>query len=80
MGFYLYHNKKSFDLEIGKIKDGYMDCYIREDEIVEYNDVYMISDDRKMLREKAIQIKEEWISELNTKLEYLSTMKVKNKY
>ena len=50
------------------------------DEVTVYNDCYFICNDRKKLREKANEIKNEWITELEDELEKANNMKIKNKY
>lgn len=71
----LYHNENIFALEIKPFKEG------EEFEGIEnYNDCYYLSCDRKLLREKAISIKEKWITRQEEELEKLKAVKIKNKY
>lgn len=71
----LYHNEKTFSLEIKPFKEG------EEFEgIKNYNDCYYLSCDRKLLREEATIIKEKWITKREEELEKLKNIKIKNKY
>lgn len=71
----LYHNEKSFILEIKPFGEGESFEGIKI-----YNNFYYISCDRKLLREEAKIVKEKWISKREEELEKLKNIKVINKY
>lgn len=71
----LYHNEKFFHLEIKPFKQGEL-----FDGIKKHNEFYYLSCERKLLREKAQEIKTSWISKREIELEKLKTIKIKNRY
>ena len=76
----LYHSRREKKLEIkpSKNKPFKDDCAI--DEVVEYNDYFYLCSDRKLLKKKAEEIKNEWIAEAEKELEQLKEIKIKSKY
>lgn len=72
----LKFNKKNHILEIGPWKYP-CDC---TDEVKQFNDSYFLCTDRKKLREKANELRAEWIKEAKENLEKFEALKVTNKY
>lgn len=78
--FCLYHSKLYKTIEIAPIKkDSFMLSKVT-DEVTPYNDYYFICNNRKLLKEKAIEIKNNWIEETEKELNALKEIKIKNKY
>lgn len=71
----LYHNKKSRILEVKK------PCVAMQnntfpDDIAYYNDNYYLCKNRKPLVEKAKEIKQSWIDEVEAELEKIKAIKI----
>lgn len=71
----LYHNEKTFTLEIKPFKTGE-----KVDGIKYHNENFYISSDRKLLREQAQLIKSKWIEKRKNELKQLESIKIKNRY
>lgn len=71
----LYYNEAKFELVISPWREGKS-----FDGVKQWNDCIYISCERKLLREKAREIKDKWISKREKELEVLNNVKIKNKY
>lgn len=81
MGYRLVHDKKNYELVIQPIKnDSYLESYIKPGEVVYYNQNIYVSDERKLLKTLAQELKRTWILELQEQLQKLDEMVIKNKY
>ena len=81
--YQLYHDKEKGDLRVSPIQRVFDNTYIDkaltdkpQDYIYCYNDCYFFSLSRKDLVQKAREIKEEWIKELEVKLEMYKNIKI----
>jgi len=76
----LYFNKREKRIEISPVKNTELMALKVSNEVTMYNDCYFICNDRKQLKEKANEIRNEWIIGLEEELEKVNNMKIKNKY
>lgn len=76
----LYFSRKDLKIELSPIKNNELMVSRVPDEIVRYNDCYYVCSDRKKLRDKANEIREKWIREVEEELGWLKDLKIKNKY
>ena len=78
----LYHNKEELKIRLKLLskRDSfvkYIEYYEKENlPFFYYNNNYHLGTDRKALKELAIKIKNEWIADLQEKLEVISAIKV----
>lgn len=70
----LYVRKEKMIIEVKKASKAMSNCTYTN-EVVRYNDCYWVCLNRKPLMEKAKEIKESWISELEGKLEKVKSIK-----
>lgn len=75
--FALYHNKEKFCLKIYPWESLEK---LQESEIKYWNENIFLSNDRKLLNEKAINIKEMWLKEYNEAIEKIKNMKIIRRY
>ena len=78
--FSLYYNKRDKEMIIEPIRPSsfmYSKC---SDTVTIFNDCYFMCTDRKLLREKANEIKNKWIEEAEKELNGFKKLKLKNKY
>lgn len=81
MKFYqLYFDRKYKELKITPSKNLMFDYNKAIDKVVQFNDCYFVSSDRKLLREKAYEIKAYWISQTEKELEEFKDIKIVNRY
>ena len=78
--FKLYHNKQTGELRIEPIGKIMIDTSKITNAPTKFNDVYMVCSDRKVLKEKAEQFKNEWIKETEELLEKYKSIKIQVKY
>lgn len=79
MNYQLEHNKSEFFIQISPMKvNG--SKYIIANQLTYYNEKYYISDNRELLKQKAVELKQQWIDEYTDKLQKSIDMKIKNKY
>ena len=71
----LYFSKKDKDIKVSKAKKVMQNLKYTE-EAVQFNDCYYICVNRKPLVEKAKEIQEKWISEMEEELESIKKIKV----
>ena len=69
----LYVRKEKMIIEVKKAGKGMSHCKYTDD-VVRYNDCYFTCLKRKPLVEKAKEIKESWVSELEEKLEKVKSI------
>lgn len=81
--YQLYHNKEKATIRVTPMsKMFYHKTYVDQliasatEEIVYYNSNYFFSLSRKALVQKAREMKEEWIKELEVKLEMYKSIKI----
>lgn len=81
----LLHSKKNKEIKIKRYAAGkiFFTSSIPEkieaynnNEVVSHNDCYYYSKDRKKLKAKAIEIKNEWIEELQNDLDIINNIKI----
>lgn len=78
--FSLYFNKRDKKLIIETITPSnfmYARC---TNKVTKFNDCYFICNDRKLLRDKANEIKNTWVEEAEKDLNYLKELKIRTKY
>lgn len=73
--YQLYYSKKDSEIKIDKLKKVFQGIEIT-DEVKYYNDCFYFCSDRKKLKEKAIEIKNEWISEARIVLEKYESIEI----
>jgi hypothetical protein len=71
----LYHNKRESIIEVKKATKGMSHCTYTDD-VAYYNDCYYLCTKRKPLVEKANEIKQSWIDELEQKLADVAAIKI----
>ena len=76
----LYINKEEFTLKIEPIGNLSIDAKKVTDIPTFFNHTYMVCTDRKALKQKALEIKNEWICEAKEVLISLNAMEIKIKY
>lgn len=76
----LYFKKKDCTLLIKPIKNDSRLLAQCTDEVTVFNDCYLLCNDRKKLKQKAEELKEKWIKELEEELQKLKNMKIQVKY
>ena len=70
-------NKRELEIKIVKVTSRGQHLHTEyTDEVVKFNDYYFVSTDIKALREKAVEIKEGWIFELEGKLNTVVSIKI----
>jgi hypothetical protein len=81
--YQLYYDKKEGILRVSPMAKTFLDTYIDknlanqpQDFILYYNPYYFFSLSRKALVQKAREMKEEWIKELEVKLEMYKNIKI----
>lgn len=74
--YQLYHNKEEAKIEVKPIKAAFKDIEIT-DEIRRYNQYYFFCNKRKLLKEKAEEIKTEWIKEAQETLDKFNQIVIK---
>lgn len=81
--YQLEHDKEKAILKVSPIKTTFCKTYAHkalddkpQDYIYRYNDNYFFSFSRKALIQKARQMKEEWVKELEVKLEMYKGIKI----
>lgn len=77
--YQLRFDRRNYDIIIEPMKV----CgekYIEKGEVIRFNDIYFVSDDRKLLREFAKKLKQNWREEILYKLEKIDNVIIKNKY
>lgn len=81
--YQLYHDKEHGILKVSPLQRVFYDTNIdhqlapfHEDYILFYNDFHLFSRSRKALVELARKMKEEWIQELEMKLEIYKSIKI----
>ena len=75
----LYYNKKTLELIIKPDKYNKIEN-MSDDKVYYWNENYYYATNRKVLREKANELKEQWIEETEERLNKLKELKVKTKY
>lgn len=78
--FQLYVNKIKKELKISPLSNLMIDKNRITNEVTLYNDFYFVSLNRKVLRDKANSIKEQWIREAEEEANNFKNIKIKNKY
>lgn len=73
--YQLYHKKSEGIIKIEKLKKVFSKVEVT-DEIMCFNSVYYLCSDRKKLKEKALEIKNEWVSEAKLLLEKYESIKI----
>lgn len=77
----LYHNKENGLLEIKKNKTMGINvpepCEIKDDDLIYYNDCHYISNNRNVLADKAMKLRDEWIEEYEEKITKLKSINFK---
>lgn len=76
----LYFSKRDFVLKIEPIGGLMVKENQVTDEAIKFNDFFYVCNNRKILREKAKEIKERWIKETEENLSKFKNMEIKNKY
>lgn len=71
----LYVNRKENKIEINKARNIFQHLNYT-DEVTRYNDSYYICSKRKSLKDKAKEVHQEWISELEEKLKLVKEIKI----
>ncbi|OHD20794.1 MAG: hypothetical protein A2Y34_07120 [Spirochaetes bacterium GWC1_27_15] len=75
--YQLYQNKNDAIIKIQKLSKVFQDKESRiTDEIMIFNDVYSFCKDRKKLKQKAEEIKQEWVNEAKALLEKYENIKI----
>ncbi|OME55487.1 hypothetical protein BSK59_13505 [Paenibacillus odorifer] len=74
--YQLYHNKEEAEIEVKPIKAAFKNIEIT-DEITRYNQYYFFCNKRKLLKEKAEEIKAEWVKEAQETLDKLNQIMIK---
>lgn len=81
--YQLYHDKKHGILKVTPMHSVFYNCYIDKmldknnpDFVAYYNEQYFFSFSRKVLVQKAREMKEEWIKEVKVKLEMYKSIKI----
>ena len=74
----LYFIKKERKLEIDNWSNRRVS--LKEGELYRHNDCIYLALDRKILREKAKELQEQWIKEYEEELEAVKNMKIVTKY
>lgn len=82
--YQLYVNKKTLELKLSPISTGLKNMgqilmyKLRggDEEILHYNDCYVICKTRKVLLQYARNIKEEWLEEAKNKVEQIEAIKI----
>ena len=75
----LYHNKEKVALEIKPWKFQ-VDESLDYNKLVFLNDCYFLSYDKKVLKQKAEEIKNIWIKEIEENLKKVTNSEIKMKY
>jgi len=76
----LYHDRKQAILKIEPFNSYLKLDGLENDGVARWNDYYYISNSRKALRDKAKEIKKEWIIETQLRLDLLKELPVIHKY
>jgi hypothetical protein len=76
----LYVSKSERVLKVEPIGNLMIDTSKITDEPSWFNDCYMVCNDRKILKEKAIEIKNEWIQKAKEELECMESLEIKSRY
>lgn len=81
--YQLYHDKEKGILKVSPMTKTFFNTYVDkdlidqlQDYILYFNSCYFFSLSRKALVHKAREMKEEWIQELETKLEMYKNIKI----
>ena len=81
--YHLYYDKENAILKVSPIKKIFYKTYVDkaladkpQDYIYHYNENYFFSLSRKALVQKAREMKEEWIKEVEVKLEMYKKIKI----
>lgn len=81
--YQLYHDKEKGILKVSPMKKTFFNTYIdkdlanqQQDYILYYNQCFFFSLSRKALVQKAREMKEEWIKELEVKLDICKSIKI----
>lgn len=81
--YQLYHDKENGILQVSPMIKTFLNTYVDkdlinqpQDYILYFNSYYFFSLSRKALVQKAREMKEEWIQELETKLEMYKNIKI----
>lgn len=77
--YQLTHDNYGFEITIEPMSVNGKNIII-PGKVVYFNNTHYVSDDRKILREFAYELKQKWIDELKYKLLTCENMKIKNKY
>jgi len=80
MNYKLYHDKEKSELIISPIDNLLCDESKITNELLYFNDNYIVCSDRKALKEKAKDIKEEWITEAYDNWKMIQNIKIVDKY
>lgn len=72
----LFFDKKRLEICI----EPYKNAMIETNELYKFNDCRYLCSDRKLLREKAKEIKESWLEEAKQAVRDIESLKIKNKY
>ncbi|NMB10334.1 MAG: hypothetical protein GX982_06550 [Tissierellia bacterium] len=73
--YQLYLDKDKCILEIKKLSKVFKNVEIEED-LFQYNDCYYFGKNRKVLKDKAKEIKKRWQSEAENRLEKVKNIKI----
>lgn len=72
----LYHNKSKLIISIEKANKWQQRLVTFKEEITPYNDNYFFCLKRKPLKEKALEIKQDWLAEAERNLQAIKDIKV----
>lgn len=76
----LYHNKKQAEIKIITNPNCMIDSSKLTSELKYFNDCYYLSTDRNLIKQKAEEIRSEWIAEAFEKYKTFYAIKIKKKY
>lgn len=76
--YQLYYNRERKEIKIKPLEKIFQrDNLLITEELYEYNDCYYFCKSRKILKEKAEEIKVEWIKELEEEINGLKSIEIK---
>lgn len=78
--FQLYYNRENKKIKISPLKNLMVNTDELTNEITFYNDNHFVSLDRKVLKSKAEEIKQQWIKEIEEELKQVKEIKIEIKY